>query len=163
MNISLIAAVDENNGIGNDNQLLCYLPADLKRFKALTINHSIVMGRKTFESLPKGALPKRRNIVLTQNKNFHAPNIEVIHSLDELWEMCNNEDNIFIIGGGSIYNLFMPKATHLYLTKIHHTFKADTFFPKLNINEWQQIKEVKNPADDKNKYDFSFIDYKKNI
>ncbi len=159
MDIALIAAIDENGGIGKNNDLLCYLPTDLKHFKALTLNHSIVMGRKTFQSLPKGALPKRRNIVLSKNKNFTAPNIDIISSIDELFNICNEQEKIFVIGGGMIYNLFLPKATHLHLTHIHHSFSADTFFPKINFDEWQITNTIDNQADEKHKYSFSFVDY----
>ncbi len=163
MDIALIAALDETGGIGKDNNLLCYLPADLKHFKSLTLNHNIVMGRKTFESLPNGALPKRRNIVLTNNANYNAEGIDVVHSVEEALELCKNQEKIFIIGGASIYNLFLPKATHLHLTRINHKFVADTFFPEFNPNEWQIINEIHHQADDKNKYDFSFIDYVRDI
>ncbi len=161
MDIALIAALDENDGIGKDNNLLCYLPADLKHFKSLTLNHNIVMGRKTFESLPNGALPKRRNIVLTNNTNYSAKGIDVVHSVEEILKLCNNQEKIFIIGGASIYNLFLPKATHLYLTRIKHKFVADTFFPKFKLEEWQITNETHHQADDKNKYSFSFIDYER--
>ncbi len=161
MEIALIVALDEKNGIGKNNDLLCHLPNDLKRFKSLTLNHNIVMGRKTFESLPFGALPKRKNIVLTSNKAYKAKDIVLANSPDEIMEICKNQDKIFIIGGASIYKMFIDKATHLYITRIHHTFDADTFFPDFDESKWQITGKVRNTADDKNKFDYSFIDYRK--
>jgi len=157
MKISIIVVIDEKNGIGKDNNLLCYLPADLKNFKKLTTNHSIIMGRKTFESLPKGALPNRRNIVITNNKEFKAKNCEITHSVDGAIKLCKNEKEIFIIGGASIYNQFIKKANYLYLTQIHETFDADSFFPSINENEWKTISQQDFNADEKNKFSFSFI------
>ncbi len=163
MKISIIVVIDKKNGIGKDNNLLCYLPADLKNFKKLTTGQSIIMGRKTFESLPKGALPNRRNIVITNNKEFKAENIEIINSIDEAINLCKNEDEVFIIGGANIYNQFIEKADYLYLTKVHETFKADTFFPEINYNEWKIISQDDFNSDEKNKYSYSFIKLKKTI
>lgn len=161
LNLSIIAALDKNNAIGYRNNLLCYLPADLKHFKQLTSGHSIVMGRKTFESLPKGALPNRKNIVLSKNKNFHCENCIIIRSVDELFNIDHDDDEIFIIGGAQIYSLFIDKANMLYLTHIHHEFKADTFFPEFNVENWKIIEKKDFEADDKNKFNFSFITYQK--
>jgi dihydrofolate reductase len=159
--ICIIAALDEDNAIGYKNQLLCYLPADLKHFKQLTTGHSIVMGRTTFESLPNGALPNRKNIVLSKNKNFECENCTIIHSPEEVYTMTHENNEVFIIGGAQIYDLFIKKADTLYLTRIHHKFKADTYFPSFDLNEWELVEENVFKADDKNKFSFSFITYKR--
>jgi len=159
MEIALIAALDENNGIGKDNKLLCYLPADLKRFKQLTTGHSIVMGRKTFESLPNGPLPNRKNIVLTRNTEYNADEIELIHSIDELSELCQNDEKVFVIGGEEIYKLFLQKADILYITRIHFKFEADAFFPAFDEKSWKLVKKEEKQPDEKNKFVYSFLDY----
>ena len=159
MTISIIAALDKNNAIGYKNNLLCYLPADLKHFKQLTTGHTIVMGRKTFESLPKGALPRRKNVVLTKNKNFRCKNCEIIHSPDELFGLSHESEEIFIIGGAQIYNLFINKADRLYLTHIHHRFEADTYFPEFDLSKWKIVEKKDFEKDEKNKFSFSFVSY----
>ncbi len=159
MTISIIAALDKDNAIGYKNKLLCYLPADLKHFKQLTTGHTIVMGRKTFESLPNGALPKRKNVVLTKNKNFRCEKCEIIHSPDELFDLSHESEEIFIIGGAQIYNLFINKADRLYLTHIHHRFEADTYFPEFDKNKWKITEKKDFEPDEKNKFSFSFVNY----
>ncbi len=162
--ISIIVAVDLQNAIGRNNDLLCHLPADLKYFKTITEGHSIIMGRKTFESLPKGALPNRRNIVITQNEALHWPHVETCHSLEESIALTESEDEIFIIGGGSVYQEAMDIAGKLYVTKIHHQFKnADTFFPAIENEKWKLVSEEDHEADAKNKYDYSFLVYERAI
>jgi len=163
MKISIIVVIDKKNGIGKNNNLLCYLPADLKNFKNLTTGHSIIMGRKTFESLPKGALPNRRNIVITNNKKFEAENTEIASSIENAINLCKNEEEFFVIGGANIYKQFIEKTDYLYLTKVHETFEADTFFPKINYNEWKIINQENFEADEKNKYSYSFIKLEKAI
>ncbi len=161
MNISIIAVLDKNNAIGKDNKLLCYLPADLKHFKKLTTGHTIVMGRKTYESLPNGALPNRRNIVLTKSKDFKCEACEIVHSVDEVLEICQNDEKIFIIGGAQIYKLFIDKADKLCLTHVHYKFEADTYFPELKLDDWTIINQENFEIDEKNKFKYSFIDYKR--
>jgi len=145
MKLSIIVVADEKNAIGKNGDLLCHLPSDLKYFKRITEHHTIVMGRKTFESLPKGALPNRQNIVLTNDRNAHFENCVVCHSLDEVWEKCENGKEIFFVGGGEIYKMMLPQTDKLYLTRIHHTFEdADTFFPE--IQAWKnKLKPYKIP------------------
>jgi dihydrofolate reductase len=161
MKISLIAVLDKANGIGKNNKLLCHLPADLKRFKQLTSDHTIVMGRKTFESLPNGPLPNRKNIILTKNTNYEIKGCTILHSIEEIVEECKIEDEIFIIGGGELYKIFLQKADFLYITKIDHVFDADTFFPEIEPEKWQidSCKELL--ADEKNHFNYSFIEYSK--
>ncbi|MBN1252469.1 MAG: dihydrofolate reductase [Bacteroidales bacterium] len=157
MKISIIVAFDEKSGIGKDNNLLCYLPADLKNFKKLTSGNAIIMGRKTFESLPNGALPNRRNIVITKNEKFNSNNIEITNSIDKAINLCKNENEIFIIGGAQIYNQFIKKVDYLYITKIHHVFDADTFFPEIDNKKWKIESDEYFKSDEKNKFSFSFI------
>ncbi|NDV96190.1 dihydrofolate reductase [Dysgonomonas sp. 521] len=155
---SIIVAIDENNAIGKDNNLLCHLPNDLKHFKAVTEGHPVIMGRKTFESLPKGALPNRRNIVITRNKDLQFERCEMVSSIEEAIEQCKDEPEIFIIGGGTIYNKAIDFANKLYLTRIHHKFEgADTFFPEIDPAQWQEIEKEDFHTDEKHKYDYSFI------
>lgn len=161
MKIALISVLDENNGIGKDNKLLCYLPADLKRFKKLTSGHTIIMGRKTFESLPNGPLPNRKNIILSRNKDYSAAGAEIIHSIDELDKICDNDEFVFVIGGEEIYKLFLPKAEHLYITRTHHKFEADAFFPEFLSENWELLNEEKHLPDEKNKFSYSFLDYRR--
>lgn len=160
--ISIIVAADEENAIGKDGDLLCYLPNDLKYFKSVTNGFPVVMGRKTFESLPKGALPNRRNIVITRNKSLQFANCEMVSSLEEAIALCKNEPQVFIIGGGTIYKEAINFADKLYLTLIHNTFEdADTFFPEIKNDEWKEISREDHQADEKHKYAYSFITFEK--
>ncbi len=157
--ISIIVAVAEKNAIGKNNDLLTYISADLKRFKALTTGHTIIMGRKTFDSLPKGALPNRRNIVVSRNVDLVCEGAEIVQSPEEALSLCQQDEKVFIIGGGTIYKAFLPKADSLYLTKIHHEFTgADTFFPEISNSEWKEENREDVNDDEKSEYDYSFID-----
>lgn len=158
MTISIIVAIAENNAIGKDNDLIWYISDDLKRFKRLTTSHTIIMGRKTFESLPNGALPKRRNIVVTRNKELKLEKAEVANSVQEAIDLCKNEEEVFIIGGGTIYKEALKYTDKLYLTRVHESFDADTFFPEINFEEWEEVSNEKFPVTEKNKYAYSFID-----
>ena len=162
MTISIIAVLGKNNEIGKGNELLCHLPADLKHFKEITIGRTIIMGRKTFESLPKGALPNRRNIVISRNKQLQIKGVEVYSSLDHAFLKLTNEMEIFIIGGAEIYSLSLPFADKLYLTRIHAAFpEADVFFPTINWNNWRENSRETFPSDEKNPYPFTFLEYDK--
>ncbi|MDR2056890.1 MAG: dihydrofolate reductase [Dysgonamonadaceae bacterium] len=162
MKISIIAALGRNNEIGKGNDLLCRLPADLKHFKEITLGHTVVMGRKTFESLPKGPLPNRRNIVISRNKNLKIEGAEVYPSLDYALVRLRDETEIFIIGGEQIYEQILPLADKLYLTKIHATFsEADVFFPKINFQEWRETSKETFLSDEKNPYSFTFVEYER--
>ena len=159
--IALIAAVAENGAIGSNQQLLCHLPNDLKHFKTLTSGHTVVMGRRTFESLPNGALPNRRNIVLTHNREIAWPNVTVVHQLDEIEQFATDEE-LFIIGGASLYNATIGQADTLYITHIHHSFDdADTFFPPINEAEWIKTDVQAMPADEKHPYPYTFVTYRR--
>ena len=160
--LSLIVAISENNAIGKAGDLLCYLPDDLKHFKALTTGATVVMGKKTFFSLPRRPLPNRRNIVLTRDGSFTYENTEVAHSIEELQKMLTADENVFIIGGGEVYKQFMPLAEELQITHIHHNWEdADTFFPEIDSTIWQCVNEERHEADEKHAYAFTFATYKR--
>lgn len=158
--ISIIVAIDEKNAIGKNNQLLCHLPNDLKYFKSVTQGHTVIMGRKTYESLPNGALPNRRNIVLSRNKDLQLDRCEVANSLEDAIALCKGEDEIFIIGGADVYSKAIDLANKLYVTNIHHTFEGtDAFFPKIESDKWTENSLLDNESDEKNKYAYTFILY----
>jgi len=152
-------AADENNGIGKNNQLLCHLPADLKYFKNLTTHHAILMGRKTFESIGK-PLPNRTNIIISRS-DLNIEGTYCFKSIDEgiSFAKSQNESELFIIGGDSIYQQSMDILDTVYLTRIHHSFEADAFFPALQEEYWQLNQNEFHAADEKNKFDFSFQTY----
>ncbi len=157
--VTIIAAIAENNAIGLKGKLLYWLPADLRRFKMLTTGHTIIMGRKTFDSLPKGALPNRRNIVLSRSKK-DFPGAERFPSLKEALASCAAEEEVYIIGGASVYAEALPLAHRLCLTEVHDTPKeADAFFPEFNRDEWQVAFCEKHEPDEKNNLFYDFIDY----
>lgn len=157
MVLSIIVAIGKKNEIGKENDLLWHLPADLKRFKSITTGHVIVMGRKTFESLPKGALPNRTNVVLSRNTAFQPENTLVFSSLDAALIHLRDEEEVFIIGGADLYRQAYPIADKLYLTKVHATFPdADTFFPQMDFNEWKQVGFETITSDEKNSYASTF-------
>ena len=160
--ISIIVAIARNRAIGFENHLLYRLPDDLKRFKALTTGHTIIMGRKTFESFPKGALPNRRNIVLSRNKTAVFPSAETFSSLQEALSHCKEEEEIFIIGGESVYQEALPLAQKIYLTEIEDTpQEADAFFPPFDIRLWELIQSSRHNRDEKHLYPFSFKAYQR--
>lgn len=158
--MTIIAAVAQNNAIGFENKLIYWLPNDLKRFKALTTGHTIIMGRKTFESLPKGALPNRRNIVLSRQSTFTAPGAEVFHSLEEALKACKPEEELFIIGGSSLYQEALGQADRLCLTHIEDTpEQADAFFPEIDKTVWTVENEEAHDMDEKHEFRYRFTDY----
>lgn len=156
--LSIIVAVADDGAIGQKQELLCHLPKDMHRFRELTTGHTVIMGRNTYESLPKGALPDRRNIVLTRQPGAAFPGCIVCHSLDEALEAANAAEKIYIIGGAHVYKAALPIADRIDLTRIHHTFpEADTFFPAFDRDEWTETERLDYEADEKNPYPFSFI------
>jgi dihydrofolate reductase len=159
--VTIIAAIAENNALGKDNQLIWYLPADLKRFKKTTLNHVVIMGRKTFESMGK-SLPKRTNIIITRDKNYKAEGCIVVNSLIEALKIAKKEDeNPFILGGAEIYKQVMPFTDRLDVTLVHHKFEADVFFPEIDRTIWKETSREDFKADDKNKYDYSFVTFER--
>lgn len=163
--ISIIVAVAENNAIGKNNQLLWHLPADMKIFREKTTGHCVITGRKNYESIPERfrPLPNRTNIVITRQHNYSAPGAIVVSTLNDAIEKAKatGDEEIFIIGGGEIYAQSLAIADKIYLTKVHHSFDADTFFPQLNMDEWEIISSSQFPADEKNIYAFSFIELRR--
>ena len=158
--ISIIVAIAENYAIGKKGDLLCHMPADLKHFKEITSGKTVMMGERTFFSLPKHPLPNRRNIVLTdlQGKTFEGA--EAVYSLDEMVAKVQGEEEAFVIGGGMVYRQMMERADKLYITHIHHSWEdADTFFPEIKESEWKLLSAERHFADDKNPYDYTFAEY----
>lgn len=156
--ISFVVAMDENRAIGKDNDLPWYLPNDLKHFKKTTMGKPIVMGRKTYESIGK-PLPGRENIVVTRDHSYEAEGTTIVHAVDEVLQI--DAEEICIIGGSEIFKQFLHVADRLYITVIHHTFDADTYFPELNDNEWKEVSRTAGIVDEKNKYAHEFVVYEK--
>ena len=156
--ISAIVAIDRNGAIGRQGQLLCHMPADMKHFKETTMGHSIVMGRKTFESFPKGALPGRQNIVITRNRDYAPEGVTVAHSVDKALAAATMPGDVFVIGGEQIYRATFDKLTTIHLTVIEHEFEdVDAHFPRIDLRKWTIISREEHPADDRNPYPFTFI------
>ncbi|MBN2349548.1 MAG: dihydrofolate reductase [Bacteroidales bacterium] len=160
-NISIIVAIAKNYAIGKDNQLLWHLPEDLKRFKKITTGKTLVMGKKTFESLPVRPLPNRKNIVISDNKDDNFEGCIMAHSIEDAISKMDDTHENFIIGGGSIYRQFLDLAQKLYITLIDKDFEADTYFPEINVNHWQETERIDNPPDKSNNFSYSFISYVK--
>lgn len=158
--LSIIAAIGRKNELGKDNSLLWHLPEDLKRFKQITTGHPIIMGRKTFQSLP-GILPDREHIVITRDSFFSVPDkrVKVVHSIEEALAIIDQEEENFVIGGGEIYRQLLPFAEKLYLTIIDEEFpEADTFFPEIDYGEWEVIEEIAGLVDDKSQLSYRWVD-----
>lgn len=154
--INIIVAADENNTIGKDNDLIWHLPDDLKFFKQKTSGHPIIMGRKTYESVGR-PLPNRTNIIITRDKDYAVDGCVVVNSLDEAFSVAN-DDEIFVVGGAEIYKQALPVTDRVYLTRVHHTFDGDRFFPELG-DEWQEVESVLHPIDEKHVHPFTFKTY----
>ena len=160
MKISIIVAVARNNAIGKDNKLLWHLSEDLKRFKALTTGHYIIMGKNTYFSLPRRPLPNRTHIVITDIPGEQIDNCIMAYSIDDAISKMNPEEENFIIGGASIYRQFLPLADRLYITRVHGDFEADTFFPELDESEWKVMSQEDHPDPDAdNPYPYSYMIY----
>ncbi len=157
--LTLIAAAGENDTIGKDNQLIWHLSDDLKRFKAMTSGHCLIMGRKTFESFSK-PLPNRTHIVITRQQNYQVPEgVIVVHDLKDAIQAAKDDVQPFVIGGGEIYKQAMPFASKIELTRVHETFDGDTFFPKINSSIWKDIDKTFHAKDPEHVHSFSFITY----
>ena len=167
MKVSLIVAAAKNGVIGKNNNLIWHLPKDMRFFKETTLNHHVIMGRKNFESIPHKyrPLPNRTNIVITRQTNYKADGSVVVNSVEAALEIAkeNGDKEPFIIGGGQIYKLALEAnlVDRIYLTKVHHTFDGDTFFPELN-NKWKEVNKTVNKADEKHAYDYDFITLERN-
>ena len=161
--IHAIVAIASDGAIGRQGDLLCHLPADMKHFKEVTMGHSIVMGRKTFESFPRRPLPGRQNIVITRNTDWQYPGVTVVHSLEEALEAAET-DTVFIIGGAQVYELALPMVNVLHLTRIHACWaSADAFFPVIDPNEWQEVSREHHKSDHRNAYEYDFITLKRRV
>ena len=159
--ISIIVAVAENNAIGKDNKLLWHISGDLKRFKQLTGGNTVVMGKKTFESLPSRPLPNRTNIVITDIPGEKIEECIMAYSIEDAISKFDDGKENFIIGGGSVYRQFLPVADKLYLTKVHKCFDADCFFPEINLNEWKLLNREDHGPEGQNDFSFSYLIYEK--
>ena len=153
--IIAIAAIGLNNELGKDNQLIWHLPNDFKRFKTLTTGHYIIMGRKTFESFPK-PLPNRTHVIITRQKNYTAENCIVVDSLKKAIAICPKDEDVYVIGGGEIYKQSIEHIDKLEITRVYHSFEADTFFPEIDTAKWELVSEEFHPKDEKHAYDFCF-------
>ena len=160
--LSLVVAIAENYAIGKKGDLLCHLPNDLKHFKQVTSGCTILMGERTFFSLPKHPLPNRRNIVLTDVRGKTFEGAEAAYSIEELVSKVGADEEAFVIGGGMVYRQMIPLCDKLYITHIHHSWPdADTFFPEIDSAIWKQISAERHEADENNPYDYTFAEYVK--
>jgi len=159
-NISIIVAIAQNFTIGKNNDLLFKLPNDLKRFKQITTGQPVIMGRNTLLSLPKGALPNRRNIVITDNKDEQFDRCEMVYSIEQAIQAVKNEPEAFVIGGGMIYRQFYPLAGKLYLTLVHKDYDADVFFPQIDFGEWSETYR-EDLEDATNQFSYSYLNLKR--
>lgn len=160
--LSIVVAKAKNNIIGKDNKLLWHLSDDLKRFKALTEGHTIIMGRKTFESLGR-VLPNRKHIVFSNNPDFKVndENVEVVHSLLQIQEYIESEEEAFVIGGAMMYNFLMPYVSKMYVTEIEKEFEGDAFFPRIDDEKWKEVSREKGSEDGENNFEYNYVVYQK--
>jgi dihydrofolate reductase len=156
--IIIIAAIAENNALGKKNKLVWHLPNDFKRFKSLTTSHHIIMGRKTFESFPK-PLPNRTHIVISRQENYKPEGCIVVDSIEKALAVCPQNEDTYIIGGGEIYVLGMQYADILEITRVHHTFEADAFFPEIPKEQWLLVESETNTKDETHLYDYTYETY----
>ena len=164
MSISLIVAASENDVIGRDGALPWHLPADLKRFKKLTIGHDVVMGRKTYQSILESLgrpLPKRRSLVLSRDLEYRPLGAEMASGLEQALELAAEDDEIFVIGGASVFAEALPRADRLYLTRVHADIEGDVYFPEVDLGSWKLVSEERHEANDRHAYAFSFLDYER--
>ncbi|WP_242928526.1 dihydrofolate reductase [Pontibacter vulgaris] len=159
--IAIVVAIADNNVIGKDNQLIWHLPADLKHFKSITMGHPIIMGRKTFDSIGK-PLPGRTSIIITRQQDFKAEGCIVVNSVQEaITKGRELDETVCIIGGAEIYKQALPLTDTIYLTRVHHTFEGDTYFPELQPEDWETVSATEHAPDEKNKYKYSFLELKR--
>ena len=159
-NLSIIVAMAQNRAIGKNNDLLWHLSGDLKRFKKLTTGHPVVMGRKTWESLPKRPLPGRRNIVFTQNLDYVADGAETVHSVNGLFKALKDcDDEVFVMGGASIYQMLLPFTNRLYVTQVYRDFDGDVFFPVIDMSEFSMVQFGEPLYDEESGLDYAYEEY----
>jgi dihydrofolate reductase len=159
--ISIIVAIAQNFAIGKNNELLWHIPNDLKRFKKITHGHAVIMGKKTYESLPMKPLPDRQNIVITDNPQDLFPGCTKVHSIEEALAQIKPEDETFIIGGASVYQQFLPYTNRLYLTIVHKDFDGDVFFPEIDLKEWQLLTQEDCPFNELTGFSYSYHTYQR--
>ena len=159
--ISIIVAVSDNWGIGKDNELLWHIPEDLKRFKSLTMGKVVIMGKKTWESLPRKPLPGRKNIVLTDIRGECIELAITAYSIEDALARCDGDEEAFVIGGGSVYRQFMPIAGRLYITHVHKEGPADVFFPKIDMRQWKVVEKTESISEDTNRIPYSYVVYER--
>ena len=159
--ISIIVAIAENFAIGKNNELLWHIPNDMKRFKKITLGHPVIMGKKTYESLPRKPLVDRQNIVITDNPDDHFHGCKMVHSIDEALAQINPKEETFVIGGASVYKQFLPHTDRLYLTIVHKDFEGDVFFPEIDFREWQLLSQEDFPFDEQLGFSYSYVTYER--
>ena len=159
MIVTIVVAIAENHAIGKDNKLLWYLPNDLKHFKTITTGHTVIMGRKTYESVGK-PLPNRRNIIITR-QNITIEGCEVVNSIEAALDLCCHENEVFIVGGAEIYRQALPLTNRIYLTIVHQEFEADSFFPAIVAIDWKEVYREDHEPDNKNLIPYSFITFER--
>ena len=161
-NLSIIVAIAQNGAIGKDNDLLWHLSGDLKRFKQLTTGHPVVMGRKTWDSLPKRPLPKRQNIVMTNNPDFAADGVTVVHSVNDLFNVLKDcDDEVFVMGGAAIYKALLPFCRRLYITRVYRDYEADVYFPTIDMSEFTLVSLGEPLQDEESGLDFAYEEYER--
>lgn len=160
--LSIIVAIAKNNAIGKDNKLLWHLPEDLKRFKRLTTDHNIIMGRKTFESLGR-VLPNRHHVILCNDAklNIEDENVEILDDISKLDKYINSDEENFVIGGATMYKLLMPYAKKMYITEIDKDFDGDVYFPEISLNEWKATEREQGPEDNENDFEYEYVTYER--
>jgi dihydrofolate reductase (trimethoprim resistance protein) len=160
--ISIIAAMDNNRVIGKNNDIPWRLPKEWQYVRKTTMGHPIIMGRKNYESIGR-VLPGRRNIILTRDQAYSAEGCEIVHSAEDAIKVCQNEDEIFVFGGEQVYNLFLPYVGKMYITIIDYEFDGDTYFPKVNFEEWNEVFVQKGITDKENPYSYYYYVYEKRV
>ena len=160
--LSIIVAIAKNNAIGKDNKLLWHLPEDLKRFKRMTTDHNIIMGRKTFESLGR-VLPNRHHVILCNDAklNIEDENVEILDDISKLDKYINSDEENFVIGGATMYKLLMPYAKKMYITEIDKEFDGDVYFPEINKEEWKEAEREQGPEDNENDFKYDYVTYER--
>lgn len=160
MNLTLIAAIDENRTLGADNDLIWNLPDDMRHFVRSTKGHAVIMGRKTFDSIDAKPLPKRHNVVITRQEDYQAEGVDVVHTIDKALELVKEDEQPFIIGGAQIYTLALPYAKQLEITHIHHAFEGgDAYFPEIDSQQWEKVSEEFHDTDEKHAHSFTITRY----
>lgn len=159
MIVTIVVAISENHAIGKDNKLLWYLPNDLKHFKEITTGHTVIMGRKTYESVGK-PLPKRRNIIITRQE-IAIEGCEVVNAIEAALALCTDEEEVFIVGGAEIYKQALKLTDRIYLTIVHQNFEADSFFPEIPKQYWKEVYREDHQPDERNLIPYSFITYER--